>query len=275
LGGALFFGLFVGLGVAFVRDSSSDRLGLSGNLLNTGVYPTLAMIPRGLLRQRKLTSGQVGTAISISDPSSAAAEAYSSLRNLLLLSTNDLSQKTLLVTSSRSDEGSETVAANLAAVLAKTGYSVLLVDASKQPSTLNQELGMTAEHSAGEGLISGGGRIETPTRPVRDVSGLRFVRLERTSPEGADAPGWDELRNTFAQWKSSFQYVVLYAPPLLEASDALLFAKWVDTVILSSRYNQTTLRTLTMSRRLLDTVRAHVAGIVVNDVPQAVLLSAN
>jgi Mrp family chromosome partitioning ATPase len=54
-----------------------------------------------------------------------------------------------------------------------------------------------------------------------------------------------------------------------------LFAKWVDTVILSSRYNQTTLRTLTMSRRLLDTVRAHVAGIVVNDVPQAVLLSAN
>lgn len=270
LGGALFLGLFAGLAVAFVRDSSSDRLGLSANLLNTGVYPTIAVIPRGLARRS--TAELAGTASSISDPSSVEAEAYSSLRNLLLLSTNDLSRRTLLVTSSRHDEGSETVAANLAAVLAKTGYSVLLVDASRQPSTLNQELGMTAEHLQGEELLHPGGRIEMPTRPVRDVSGLRFVRLERSSQEGVNEPGWDDLRNTFAHWKNSFQYVVLYAPPVLEASDALLFAKWADTVIVSSRYNSTTLRTLTMSRRLLDTVRAHVAGIVVNDVPQSAVL---
>lgn len=68
--------------------------------------------------------------ITLTNPSSAAAEHYRTIRtNIQFVSINDQQVKTIVVTSSGPGEGKSTTAANLAVVFAKAGQKVLLVDA--------------------------------------------------------------------------------------------------------------------------------------------------
>ena len=269
LAGSLVLGTFAGLAIAFIRDSNSDRLGISTNSLEAGAYPTLALIPRGESpTNRSLGSSSGSTALSISNSPSSTAEAYRALRNLLLLSTDEAMPKSLLVTSTQREEGSEAVAANLAAAMAHAGFQVLLVDANSRSSRMNHELGLADEAPVGEGLSHSNASADLSTRQVGGISGLSLLSL---GSSGNEAFGWDRLRDSIARWSNSYDYVVMHSSPMLDSSDALLFAKWVDTVVVVCRYSSTKMRTLKETKRVLDSIRARVAGVVVSDVPRSAL----
>ena len=273
LAGSLLLGLFAGLAIAFVRDSNSDRLGISTNSLESGAYPTLALIPRGdSTSRRSLSSSSGRTALSISNSPSAIAEAYRALRNLLLLSADDHDHKSVLVTSTQGDEGSEAVAANLAAAMAHAGFHVLLVDANSRSSRMHHELGMPDEIPVAEGLSHSSPSSDLSTKQVGGISGLSLLSLANT---GNEELGWDRLRESISRWSSSYDYVVMHSSPMLDSSDALLYAKWVDSVIVVCKYSATKMRTLIETKRVLDSIRAQVAGVVICDVPSAALHTEN
>ncbi|MCS7069952.1 MAG: hypothetical protein NZM00_00485, partial [Anaerolinea sp.] len=67
--------------------------------------------------------------ITLSDPRSAAAEAYRTLRTNLIFSSVERPVHTLLVTSAAQSEDKSLVLANLAVTLAQTGSTTIIVDA--------------------------------------------------------------------------------------------------------------------------------------------------
>ena len=73
--------------------------------------------------------------VTLTDPRSAAAEAYRTLRTNIMFAGVEKPVRTLLVTSPVPDEGKSTTLANLAVTLAQSGHKTILVDADlRRPS---------------------------------------------------------------------------------------------------------------------------------------------
>src|SRR5215207_5687610 len=73
--------------------------------------------------------------ITLTDPRSAAAEAYRTLRTNLMFSGTDKALTTILITSCSNADDKSHVAANLAAAFAQAGNKTILVDADlRKPS---------------------------------------------------------------------------------------------------------------------------------------------
>jgi Mrp family chromosome partitioning ATPase len=65
--------------------------------------------------------------------------------------------------------------------------------------------------------------------------------------------------------RAMFDYVVIDSPPVIPFSDARSLATLSDAVILVSRYEVTTRRSLTLSAEMLSEMHVPLMGVVLND----------
>jgi tyrosine-protein kinase len=117
---ALVFGLFAGLGLAFLLEASDKRLRSPDDIPARLQLPILGRIPPQSKREQLA---------AMTRPSGPLAEAYRMLRLNIEFATADRNVRVLMVTSAMEGEGKTTTAANLALTLARAGRNVVLVDA--------------------------------------------------------------------------------------------------------------------------------------------------
>ena len=118
---ALIVGLALGIGTAWLRDYLDDSLRGPRDLEALTAAPVLALIP-AFPASRRDPGGRLAM---VAYPDSLVVEAYRALRTRLVQAALG-DDKTLLITSPGWEDKS-TVAANLAAALAQSGRSVVLV----------------------------------------------------------------------------------------------------------------------------------------------------
>ena len=85
------------------------------------------------------------TLITLTDPRSAAAEAYRSLRTNLMFASVERPLETLLITSSAQSEDKSVVLANLAVTFAQAGNKTIIVDADLRRPTQHELWGISNE----------------------------------------------------------------------------------------------------------------------------------
>ena len=154
LGCAIFLGLGLGVGMAFLKEHLDQTIRHSDDVIHYLGVPVLGFIPRcgGLRRRRhkraaredrelilsfgEAKSDAAGALIQEScrnkvevQNAAAFSEAFRELRTSVILSGSGRSAHSILVTSAQPGEGKTTVAVNLAFSLAQLGQPVLLVDA--------------------------------------------------------------------------------------------------------------------------------------------------
>ena len=117
-------GLALGLAAAFLRDSLDDRLGSKEATESASGTPVLALTPVVTTWRR-----QGPVVVSVSEPTSPAAESYRSLRTSLQFARQERQLRSLMVTSPGVGEGKTSTLANLGVVFAQAGERVLLVSA--------------------------------------------------------------------------------------------------------------------------------------------------
>ena len=165
-------GLALGLGVAFLRDSLDDRLTSKEATEQAGRTAVLAMTPAvtSWRRQKPLL-------VSITEPTSPAAESYRSLRTSLQFARQGQQLRSLVVTSPGVNEGKTSTLANLGVVFAQAGERVVLVSGDLRRPRIRVVL------RAGPA----GGSDQRPARPA-DSGGdtAAHTRLRSTHL----APGW-------------------------------------------------------------------------------------
>jgi tyrosine-protein kinase len=117
---ALVFGLFLGLGLAFLFEARDRRLRSPDEIPERLQLPILGRIPPFATREKLPAMVR---------PSGPLAEAYRMLRLNIEFATTDRNVRVMMVTSAMEGEGKTTTAANLAVALARAGRNVVLVDA--------------------------------------------------------------------------------------------------------------------------------------------------
>lgn len=204
--------------------------------------------------------------VSLSNPKSAASEAYRMLRTNIHFSSGGDSLKVLVTTSTLPEEGKSLTAANLAITFAQAGESVILVDGDMRRSTVHEKFELPESPGLSEAIVSGNIDASLKDGPVE---GLKVMTAGLTPPNPSELLHSKRMDNLLQELKSRSDLVVLDAPPVLAVTDATVLASKADGVILVVNVAMSDRNATKRAVSALRAVDARVLGTVITGLEPA------
>ena len=246
-------GLLIGLLVVLLLGRLDRRLRDRHDLADIVDEPILATIPA--FRDR-----------SVAD-TGAKTVAFQMLLAQLRYFNVDRAVKRILVTSPAPSEGKSTVAFELAAMAARSGHRVVLLEADLRRPSISALAGIRSSPGLAQ-LLAGETSIDDACHTVSvDADGDAELAV---IPAGGVPPNPLQLleSRTFAETlealSDAFDLVIVDTPPLLGVPDAIPLTRSVDGVLIVARLHQTTHERLGELRAQLSNLNVPVLGVVAN-----------
>lgn len=190
-------------------------------------------------------------------------EAIDTIRTLTLQAGRD-SARMVLVTSAGEHEGKTTLAAQLAASIARSGKRTLLVDGDLRHPSVHAILQIDMGSGLSEVLRGEVGTDEV-IQPT-EIDGLFAVTAGGHDADAVLALSRPQLKTTLQKYRDSFDHVVVDSGPAYELADALLLGQQCDLALISAMRDITSVPHLTSTIDRLRTVGVRVLGCVVHGV---------
>lgn len=203
--------------------------------------------------------------VTVLDPTSAASEAYRTLRTSLLYARVDSPPRVIVVTSPGPAEGKSTVCANLGVVLAQAGKNVLLIDCDFRRPVMHKIFGLHNAHGVVNILLGERSPQEVYEEPLRGL-GLKVLTVGSLPPNPAELLASRLLSEFLARVREEFDYVLVDSPPTGLVSDPAILAAQGDGVLLTLDAQKTRKGDVRRTVRSLTAVGANVLGTVMNNV---------
>jgi succinoglycan biosynthesis transport protein ExoP len=159
------------------------------------------------------------------------AESIDNIRTALLYRANADALRVAMVTSSLEKEGKTTVASQLAASLARSGRRTLLIDGDLRRPSAHRLFELPVGPGLSE-ILRGEADLDDVIRPTR-VAGLWMIPAGRCDQDAVQSLASDGLRDSFVRLRAEFDFIMIDSGPVLTDSDALLFGRYADAVLLS------------------------------------------
>jgi len=268
--GAL-LGFLAGVGVALIMARLDRRIRTRADAEAAFALPVLAEIPR-------ITNADANafTIVSYTNPISPAAEAFRSVRSSLVFQRVDFAARTastapargdaelfepehadpfvIMVTSAAPREGKTTTSANLAAVFAEAGSSVLLINCDFRRPTLHKYFG-----------------IDDEPRRVHEtkIPGVKLVTNVVADPSPNPAQVVAAQRHVVAAAHGRFDVIILDTAPILSANDAIELVGSADLVLLVAKVEVTTSDDAGRALDVLNRLDAPLGGLVLTGTTEA------
>lgn len=192
-------------------------------------------------------------------------ESIDAIRTRLLHDAQVETTRLVMVTSAVSGEGKTTLAANLAASLARAGRRTLLVDGDLRRPALHQLFEQTLTPGLSEVLL---GEVGLPlaVRPTTTDPYLWLLPAGQSDREVLQEMAKDDAATIFERLRGEFDFVIVDSHPVLAAADALLIGQHVDAAIVSVMRNLSRSPRVYAAYHRLSTLGVRIVGAVVNGV---------
>jgi len=208
----------------------------------------------------------------IAEPRSSYSEAIRNIRRELDVSLAGHNARVIAVASSLPEEGTETIASNIAHHYALTNNRVLLIDGDLRRASLTRRLAAQRQSGLLEVLWHG----SSPDHAIlRDQStGLHFMPAMGPSPLEPASPellASAHMARMLAHLKTQFDTIIIDTPPLLPVIDGRIIADYADQIVFSITWRKTPKQLAKRALRLLGPNQDKVAGVVVNQISPSAL----
>lgn len=275
---AFLVGLVGGIGLALLREYLDNTVKTPDDIETLARLPSLAVVPQFAAngngnRKRFLPSISANghekriELVAQHLPKSQMSEAFRALRTSLLLSQPGHPPQVILVTSALPREGKTTAAANLAVTLAQLGDRTVLVDADLRKPGVGRLLNLGSGKYAGlSSYLAGVSTLDLVTVPHPAIPNLAAIPTGPLPPNPADLLSSSKLAEAIAELRSKYKFVVIDSPPVMAATDAVILSVQTDGVLLVVRSGETPKEAFTRTRDLLNSVKCHILGVVLNAV---------
>ena len=207
------------------------------------------------------------TLITLTHPRSPAAEAYRALRANLFLSTLDHPLHTVVVTSAAPGEDKSVALANLAVVMAQGGQRLILVDADLRHPSLHELFGVPNERGLAT-LLDGQDAVTAP--PLATVADIENLQLLTSGPLPLDPAaqlGSKRMEEVIAALQKRAEVVLLDAPPVLAATDAVVLGAKADGVVLVVKAGHTSREHVEQAKEKLEKAHVRIVGVALTHAP--------
>ena len=215
-------GFLIALALAVARMVFFERIESTSELRESVEAPVIAGIPF----YREMGDDPIACR---AHNRSAVTESFRALRTNLQYLLAKEGANVILVSSLHPQEGKSFVSANLASILAKAGKKVALVDFDMHKPRLHTYMGLANERGASS-LMIGKASLKDIMKPGAYPS-MDVLTAGPVPPNASDLILSDRMKETVAELKASYDYVILDTPPILLISDALVLMEHVDTAL--------------------------------------------
>lgn len=264
-------GLVVGILLAFLQDLLDTRVRSSDEVQRRLRLPLLAKVPA--------PPKGAGAVVMLDDPTPRhrpSAEAYRILKLNLLSALRERGIRTVLVTAGGDNEGTSSVTANLAVVLARSGLHVVLVDANLR-TPVQHRLFQLGEGDGLADVVTGKARLADVLKVVdvahhtdsqASANGGGVEGLLEVLPAGTiPADSADLLDNRVATallgtLRDRADVVLVDSPAALPTTDAMVLATKVDAIVTIARARLALRPEVVALRRAVASVPALAIGFV-------------
>ena len=198
------------------------------------------------------------------NPADLSIEALRGLRTSMHFAMMEAKNNVLMISGSAPGIGKSFVSANFAAVLAKTGQKVLLIDGDMRKGYIQRHFNLDWDNGLSE-LLSG--RLQT--KDVIKTSGIENLDV---ITRGQVPPNPSELLmnprlNKFFEWASSeYDLVIIDTPPVLAVTDPSIVGAIAGTTLMVGRYGQNTVKEIDVARNRFEMAGVEVKGFILNAV---------
>ena len=292
----MLLGCVLGVVLAFIREALDTSIGTIEDVESYLGVRVLGIVPHIDPREtvQRLVERRPGLAqmdpdalqshallITHFDPKSPVAEAYRTLRTNIQFERMERGGKVLVVTSPTLQEGKTTTIVNLALTMAQNGQKTLLVGANLRRPSIHRFFGIDREPGLSDILV-GNAQWRDCVRGVADILMGRFEMEDVMAAPGLDnlhiieagpIPGNpSELLSTPAMGEflravsAEYDIVLIDTPPILPVTDSAIVAAKADGVLLVYQAGKVGRLVLKRAKTHLESARANVWGVVLNDV---------
>lgn len=250
--------LVLATGTVLVVESSRSRVVSVDEVADAVGAPVLASIPDS-------PPGELSPDAVLDGRSTAVLEAFQRLVSALV-ALNNGGIRSVLVTSPRTGEGKSTVAANAAAILARQGLRVLLLDADLRRPRQAEIFGLDETEGLAGILQRRASWAEAVGAPPHHPN-LGVIQAGTPSRNPADLLRQDEFDKLLADLDSFVDLTIVDSPPTGPVADSLEIGRRVDGAIIIGRPGITVEQELSRAADLLRSWGAPVIGAVVTAAP--------
>jgi capsular exopolysaccharide synthesis family protein len=204
--------------------------------------------------------------VTLSDPTSPAAEAYRTLRINLEFAGVDEPLHTLLVTSSGPGEGKSTSLANLAVAMSDGERPIILVDADLRRPSQHQLFGLPNEQGLSDMFRNEDTFNHPPLHQIPNTT-LKVLTSGPLPPIPSQLLAARKMDEVIARLAQEAEVILFDAPPVVAVTDASLLASKVDGVLLVVKAGNTRRDHVRAAKSRLEKVNANLVGAVLLNAP--------
>jgi capsular exopolysaccharide synthesis family protein len=203
----------------------------------------------------------------LKEPQSVYSESYKTLRTAVLLSSGSEPPRNILVTSMAPEEGKTVTSVNLAATIARSGYSVLLIDSDLRKPRIHSLFGMN--NLSGLSTYLAGATQDITTVFKNPMINLTVVPSGPTPPNPSELLGSNRMNELLNILNEKFDLIIWDSPPMMTVTDSLILNRVLDGTIIVTRSGKTTYDIVRRGLKLLQGNResladSRVLGLVIN-----------
>ncbi|WP_017744908.1 GumC family protein [Scytonema hofmannii] len=239
-------------------DEAKQLLGLT--LL--GVIPSFyksKKLPRSY-QQLELQAHQL---VVRDTPRSYLSEAFRMLRANLKFVSADKEIRVIVVTSSIPKEGKSTIAANLAIAMAQMERKVLLIDGDLHRPVQQQIWELPNNKGLSNAIV---GQVDVKTAIAKVMDNLYVLTSGVVPPSPGSLLDSKRMAGLIDSFASQYDFVIIDAPSLTVAADAVTLGQMADGVLFVVRPGVIDATNAIFAKELLEKSGQNVLGQVVNGV---------
>lgn len=197
-----------------------------------------------------------------SNPADLSVEALRGLRTSLHFAMMEAKNNVLMISGPAPGIGKSFISANFAAVAAKTGQKVLLIDADMRKGYLQQPFGLNWEIGLSD-VLSGKVTIEQSLKQTQ-VENLDIVTRGQVPPNPSELLMHPRFK-TLVEWASEhYDLVIIDTPPVLAVTDPSIVGALAGTTLMVARFGMNTVKEIDVARNRFEQSGIEVKGVILN-----------
>ena len=224
----------------------------------------LIKLRKGSKHHRKQSHNTQTILLAEANPADLSIEALRGLRTSLHFAMMEAKNNVVMISGPAPSIGKSFVSANFAAVVAKTGQKVLVVDADMRKGYLQRHFGLPLENGLSE-MLSGKLQINEVIKKT-SIDNLDIITRGQVPPNPSELLMHPRFSDFIKFASEQYDLVLIDTPPVLAVTDPSIVGALAGTTLMVGRFDKSTAKEVEVALHRFDMAGIEVKGFILNAV---------